>query len=400
MYDTFQPVQPVQQASAIPLSSAEPRRVCLLSDDLSGPPDEGVKKVTLQLAAALAPHHHVSLLSTTPTSQGSAARYVPAPRTFLSRSLRAELRRLQPDVLIYATRRSATFNSFLRARLLKRYCPTATLVLLALQTRRHPAWQQRLIRHLLPDLAGVQSGANRDYLTGLGCHVTLVRGGVDSAAFQPVDEARRQLLRARYGLRDDLPVVLHVGHLHRERGVGVLAALASGHECQVVLVASSSTPQEADIGDELRAAGVTLLTTYLPHIEELYQLADCYVFPVLSTDAAIELPLSVLEALACDLPVVTTRFGGLPQAFANAPSEGLVFIDSPQELVTEALRLCREDSGSTRPLALPFAWEAVAADLLAQALAIRGEPNGRAVEIEGLSQGETPWAGEVSHAGQ
>ena len=33
-------------------------------------------------------------------------------------------------------------------------------------------------------------------------------------------------------------------------------------------------------------------------IEELYQLADCYLFPVASTDNCIGVPLSVLEAFA------------------------------------------------------------------------------------------------------
>ncbi len=69
------------------------------------------------------------------------------------------------------------------------------------------------------------------------------------------------------------------------------------------------------MADELRRAGVLLITHYLPEIVELYQAADAYVFPVPPNPAdpsAIDLPLSVLEAAACNLPILATRFGALP----------------------------------------------------------------------------------------
>jgi glycosyltransferase involved in cell wall biosynthesis len=162
--------------------------------------------------------------------------------------------------------------------------------------------------------------------------------------------------------------------------VQVLASLAFAGRCTVVLVASSSTPQEERVAATLRAAGVHLFTEYLPAIHELYQLADCYVFPVRSTDNAIELPLSVLEALACDLPVVTTRFGDLPALF-DCPGRppGFVFVDTPGELCSEAARLSRAAAagGGTRPLAIPYSWDAVAERLLAGVGISRGNEDGK-----------------------
>jgi len=54
---------------------------------------------------------------------------------------------------------------------------------------------------------------------------------------------------------------------------------------------------------------------YIKKIEEIYQLSDCYIFPITFEGGGISILLSVLEAMACNLPVVTTKFGGLPAIF-------------------------------------------------------------------------------------
>lgn len=353
------------------------QRICILSDDLSGAPDEGVKKYTLAVAEALRAAHDVAVLSTRGPVVPPGVAIVAAPRTFLSRRLRAALRRQNPAMLVYAARGSATFFGFLRSRLLKRYCPEARVVLLGLQTRRHSRAQRWLIRHLQPDLVAVQSAANASYLLGLGCRVAILPSGVDLATFRPVAPEQRRALRLANGLDPDRPVILHIGHLEAGRGIGVLADLARAGDAQVVLVTSSSTTQHADeaLRRELLQSGVRIVATYVPHIEEFHQLADCYVFPVQSTDNAIELPLTVLEALACDLPVVTTRYGGLPQLFGGASEgtasglhhPGLVFIDRPDELVAAARQLCTTRIGDTRHLVQHVGWARVAEELLVAA---------------------------------
>jgi glycosyltransferase involved in cell wall biosynthesis len=236
--------------------------------------------------------------------------------------------------------------------------------------RRISPLQLRLIRYFARDLVGVLSPLSLGYLQRLGCGVALVPRGVDAKTFRPVTPDQRRSLRAQYGLRGDLPVALHVGHLKTGRGVRALADLATRRACQVVLVTSSSTAHEAETGlaDQLRCAGVEVLTDYQPHIEHFYQLADCYVFPVRSSDCSIEVPLSVLEALACDLPVVTTPFGGLPELFAHRDHPGFVFVDSSAALVEAALRISRAGVRGTRPLALPYSWETIADGLIRRAL--------------------------------
>ena len=346
------------------------RRICLLSEDLSGAPDEGLKKFTLALARALRPRHDLTVLSTRGAASLSYAYLAPAPRSFLSRRLKLALRALRPEILVYAARSSTTFSTFLRCRLLRTYAPSSRLVLLALQPRRHGLLQRRLLPHLKPDLTLVQGLESKRYLEQMGLRADVVSSGVDTDVFRPPSPAERLAARGWLGLEPNRPVVLHVGHLRRGRGVTALQQLAESGHAQVVLVTSSSTAHEADDGlaGELRASGVRLVTSYIPRIEQVYHAADCYVFPVESTDNAIEAPLTVFEALACDLPVVSTRFGGLPALFEGVENPGLVFVSDRNELIETALRVAAGGPWETRRLVSSFSWPAVAARVVQRAL--------------------------------
>ena len=343
-------------------------RICVISDDLSGNLDEGAKKFTVALATHWERYHDVEIITTRGPASVQRIRSIPAPRSFVSRQLRSEIRRCEPDLVVYASRQSATFLSFIRSRLLKLYASNAPTVMLGLQTRRHPRWQQMVIQRLKPDLIGVQSQQNQRYLECLGCRVHLMASGVDIERFRPVDAQAKQQLRERYGLAVDRPTVVHVGHLVEGRNIRVLADLASDGQTQVVLVTSTSTQREEQLAWELSSMGACIISDFIPQIEELYQLADAYLFPVVSTDNAIEVPLSVLEALACDVPVISTRFGGLTRLFDGQHGTGMVFVDSTTDLIPETQRVLRERPTGMREMALSFSWDRVADDVLRHAL--------------------------------
>ena len=343
------------------------RRVCVLGEDLSAPPDEGLKKMTVAISGALSHNHEVTVISGRGPVTQPNARVIAAPRSFLSPTLAQVLRQARPDALIYAARPSVTLSTFLRCRVLAMYCPSARVAVLGLQTRRHSRLAQRAIPHLAPELVVVQAAESQRYLESLGCTVDLLPAGVDAGRFQPADPARRRQLRERHGLEPEQPVILHVGHLQVGRNVDTLAEIAR-RGIQAVLAVSSSTSQDEALAARLVQSGVRLLREYVPNIEELYQLADCYIFPVISTIHAIEAPLSVLEALACDLPVVTMRFGGLPRMFAGATSQALRFVDSPGELIDVATHMARQRTPGGRQLVEPYSWEKVANRLLARVL--------------------------------
>lgn len=115
--------------------------------------------------------------------------------------------------------------------------------------------------------------------------------------------------------------MLHVGHLHSGRNVEILEHITE--DKQVVLVVSSVSKQDQNLRKRLNAKqNVRIIDQYLPDIQEIYQLSDIYLFPVENEENCIDVPLSVLEAAACNTPIVTTAYGELTQ-FAGRP--GIMF---------------------------------------------------------------------------
>jgi glycosyltransferase involved in cell wall biosynthesis len=201
----------------------------------------------------------------------------------------------------------------------------------------------------------------------LGFRVGFVPGGVDVERFSPVPAERKAALRAKHELNPSAFTILHVGHVSGLRNIESLPWVKQALACQVILVASSLHSENQGLLDSLRERGVIVLDRYLPKIEEVYQLSDCYLFPVVSEQASIEVPLSVLEAMACNLPVVSTRFGGLPELFQEG--EGLFFAASGVETLSALERVRSLDCCRTREKVLPYSWQAVAGRVISLARA-------------------------------
>jgi glycosyltransferase involved in cell wall biosynthesis len=180
--------------------------------------------------------------------------------------------------------------------------------------------------------------------------------GVDAERFLPVDGSVKRMLRKKYGLPEDDRVVLHVGHLQPLRNLGWVVSVHETVGSTTIVVGGTAMGVDPEVRRLVADAGLHVMSDYLDHIEEIYQLADCYVFPVTDEGAAIGVPLSVLEAMACNLPVVTTPFGGFPQMCSEG--EGLFFAGNPEEFVRavqHALALPPE-AVRTRDKVLAYSW--------------------------------------------
>ena len=354
-------------------------RVLFFTERLAPPFDEGIKNVVANLLRRLAAAHDVLALTTEGVDiPDLSVRNVPAlNRLLLNAGLRHEIRAFRPERICYLPTASMTLFAFLRARVLGAHGRGAPVSMIALQPRQQGALQRVLVSLLAPERVIVQSRSSAERLRYLGPRVHFVPAGVDMTRFAPADDPHRCALRRQYGIDEDARIILHAGHVNRNRNVQILGALAELERAHVILAGSSSTRQDATLLDELRAAGVRVYASYNPHIEELYQLADLYVFPsspATSPDEtpAIEVPLSVLEAMACDLPVVATRFGGLPAMFEEG--EGVFYVDDPHDTAgwrEKAMQGLSAGRGHTRRRAAPHSWQnlldvALGADTYAQ----------------------------------
>lgn len=188
--------------------------------------------------------------------------------------------------------------------------------------------------------------------------------GVDTEKFKPVTKEKSAELKAKYGVSPEKKVVLHVGHLNEGRNVVQLMKLDEKY--QVILVTSTLTKDEQD--KELKnrllsCPNIRLIDDYVPDIEEIYQLADVYFFPVTEMGRCIDVPVSCLEAAACNKPVVTTDFGEM-KSFRD--KNGFWIIDSFEKdylnrIVDKAVNCANPDS---RTAVLEYDWSVVVNGIL------------------------------------
>jgi glycosyltransferase involved in cell wall biosynthesis len=176
-----------------------------------------------------------------------------------------------------------------------------------------------MMRALGPDLILTQAHDTEQFYQSLGLQTHYLPNGVDTRRFAGVSRDERARLRRQYELPATRRIVLHVGHLKRRRNVTDLTILQDS-DTQVLIVTSPTTQPDPGVREELEQAGVLVWSHYLPRIEELYQMADVYVFPVDDREHCIEMPLSVMEAAAVGLPIVSKAFGALPRIYPERSS--------------------------------------------------------------------------------
>jgi glycosyltransferase involved in cell wall biosynthesis len=334
------------------------KKICLISEDLGDPLDEGFKKFTSSLAAALSAEYDLLAMSRNGLDKGTCrAEAVAMNRFLLNRGLRRRIRKFAPDIICYVPSSSGTLNSMVRARVLKWYGRDAKIVLISLQPRKFSRCSAWLASRLCPDMMLVQSEESVEYLKRLGCVAHFLPSGVDPDLFAPVSTARKAELRRRHKLPAEAFLLLHVGHINPARGISLFMDLQREPGIQVILVGSTSTPQDEELAHQLEMAGVRVIREYLPGIQEIYQLSDCYLFQVSGKTSAIEIPLSVLEAMACNLPVITTRFGGLRDLFSEGG--GLLFAETREQMLDGISQVRSGMKVRTREMVTAISWGAI-----------------------------------------
>lgn len=285
------------------------QKILIISEELNFPFDEGIKNFAYNLIRGLSKDNKVFTISI--RGDTTNERYIEklnVNKTFLSYSLLKKINTFNPAIIIYIPSPSATIYSFMRIKVLKLYAKRIKIVMFALQPRKYSFISQKLIPFLAPNIVLVQSRGVLKQLCKFGCDVKLIPSGVDLKRFHPVNNERKLELRKKYGMAPSKFLVLHVGHVNTNRNIQVLKEL-QGNNSQVILVGSTSTKQNKGLVEELRVIGVKVVTDYLENIEEIYQLSDLYLFPVQDEGTAISFPLTILEAMAVDLPVIASDIG-------------------------------------------------------------------------------------------
>jgi glycosyltransferase involved in cell wall biosynthesis len=168
------------------------------------------------------------------------------------------------------------------------------------------------------------------YLNALGLGVrpdqlSCETNGVDVQQFSPRRPAP-SAMRAALGLAPDAPLVGFVGRFSPEKGPDVFiraAMLLIGRHPQAHAVMVGEGPMFAAMVTLARELGLEDRVHFLGLREDMpavYNELDVLV----SSSHSEAMPLALMEAMACGLPVVATRVGGVPDMVEHGESGWLV----------------------------------------------------------------------------
>ena len=162
--------------------------------------------------------------------------------------------------------------------------------------------------------------------------VTVIHNGIDPEFYKPTFD--NQLL-STYGINPNIPFVLFVGRITRQKGISQLISAAKyfNDNCQIVLCAGA--PDTLEIAKEteeliadLKAQrdGVILISEMLPRekIKVLYSHARVFACPSLYEPFGI----INLEALSCETPVVGSAVGGIPEIIQEGKTGYLIALEN------------------------------------------------------------------------
>lgn len=319
-------------------------RICLVSE-FSGVRDEGMRNIAYNLDRQFSRTHDILHLRLRPMAN------------VLSPSFWVQLRRFRPQIIYFIP--GATVKGFMLLKALHTWSPQSKAVMGAANPVLSPH-AARLLRWLRPNLVVTYSRERQNWFCSLGFPACFSTLGVDSDTFLPVGEAKRKELRLKHGLPASAFIVMHAGPLKARRNVSLLSRIREKTGALPLIVGSVSTPAEEGLWRELERDCV-VWHRYVDNIAEVYALSDCYVFPTVEHGQAIEMPLSVMEAMSCNLPVISTPYGGLPDVFPEG--DGLFFARHEADFFAKVEAARTFEDVQTRRKVLDYSWTSVAVAL-------------------------------------
>lgn len=161
--------------------------------------------------------------------------------------------------------------------------------------------------------------------------VHVVHNGIDTVAVKKVSDTSALVAN---GIDPERPYVLFVGRITRQKGIMHLLRAAEGLPDEVALVICASSPDTPELGQEVAGqieklskmrTGVHWIKDQLsrPNLVQVLSKATVFACP------SIYEPLGIvnLEAMACEVPVVASDVGGIPEVVVDNETGFLVHYD-------------------------------------------------------------------------
>jgi glycosyltransferase involved in cell wall biosynthesis len=183
--------------------------------------------------------------------------------------------------------------------------------------RKTKAWRDLNLTIVTPSQWLAKCASQSPLLEGY--RIEVIPNGIDTAVYRPIDKANaRELLGLPQGKRLILfssmdPGDSRKGFSFLERAIRVLSETQLKEDIELVILGACSSERISKLGFKVNFLG--RLSDELS-LALAYSCADVFVAPSIQEN----LPNTVMEALACGIPCVAFKLGGLPDMIEHGKS--------------------------------------------------------------------------------
>jgi len=158
-----------------------------------------------------------------------------------------------------------------------------------------------------------------------------ITNGIDTIIYKSIDPVDKIRLRKKLKLPSDKIILLYTGRLTREKGLfflleGWKRLTAEFKNIHLLLIGSGENMAlncEEELKSYVSLNNLQSSVTFTGRIYNVHEYLQCSdIFLLLSKTEA--LGLSLIEALACEIPAIATRVGGIPDVIADNVNGRLV----------------------------------------------------------------------------
>jgi len=171
--------------------------------------------------------------------------------------------------------------------------------------------------------------------------ISVVPAGLDCERFKPAE--KNEQVAEKLGISKDLIRILFVGRLVPEKGIFDLLnafsmVLRNVQNVELLIVGSGSSSMQIQISQLVENLKIGGKVKFLGSIEysnmpQIHNLADVFCLPSIPTKTwAEQFGYSMVEAMACGKPVVSTSTGSIPEVVKDRATGILVKPNDPRGL--------------------------------------------------------------------
>ena len=209
----------------------------------------------------------------------------------------------------------------------------------------HVRWERPLL-HACDGVIAVSDAIARSLRRWFGVsreRIEVVYNGVDTRRFRP-DPERGVAIRKALGLGEDETIALFLSHVTRQKGLHILLSALPRIKKSwpllraVVVGAGDYLADGQALAQRLGVSSQVLFVGEVDHARAPEYLAACDVF-ILPTLRQEGLPFALLEAMACQKPVLVSRIGGVTSVVQDGVNGLLVRAGDPEALAEGVMRL-------------------------------------------------------------